>query len=133
MLRLTHDGVRMNGKASHIDPVFLAQQRTRLLELQRQTEQSIRSGQSQERDLSGDSLREAEEFEEDAQRLAQLEVDGTLVGREIARLSQINRALAKIDDGTYGLSDRSGQPIPRERLLATPEATELVQEAERTR
>jgi DnaK suppressor protein len=123
----------MNGKASHIDPVFLAQQRTRLLELQRQTEQSIRSGQSQERDLSGDSLREAEEFEEDAQRLAQLEVDGTLVGREIARLSQINRALAKIDDGTYGLSDRSGQPIPRERLLATPEATELVQEAERTR
>jgi len=28
----------------------------------------------------------------------------------------------KIDDGTYGLSDASGAPIPIERLEATPEA-----------
>jgi DnaK suppressor protein len=43
----------------------------------------------------------------------------------------VNRALAKLDDGTYGLSDISGRPIPRERLIATPEATALVQEAEK--
>jgi DnaK suppressor protein len=121
----------MNGKASHIDSVFLEQQRVRLLELRRQIEQSIGSGQSQERDFSGQSAGEAQESEDDAQRLAQLEVDGTLVGRDLGRLSQVNRALAKIEAGTYGLSDISGRPIPRERLIATPEATELLQEAER--
>jgi DnaK suppressor protein len=119
----------MNDKASHVDSIFLEQQRARLLELRRQIEQSIRTGQSQESELSGQSLREARESEEDAQKLAQLEIDGTLVGRDIARLSQVNRALAKVADGTYGLSDISGRPIPRERLLATPEATELLQEA----
>ena len=120
----------MNDRASHLDPMFIEQQRARLLALRRRIEQSIGSGRAQERELDGGSFREAQESEEDAQRLAQLEVDGTLVGRDIDRLSQVNRALAKVEDGTYGLSDTSGRPIPRERLLATPEATLLLQEAE---
>jgi DnaK suppressor protein len=122
----------MNGKPSYIDSAFLEQQRARLLQLRRQIEESIRSGQSQERELGGQSMREAQEFEEDAQKLAQLEVEGAMLGRDIARLSQVNRALAKIEDGTYGLSDISGRPIPRERLVASPEAIALLQEAERT-
>jgi DnaK suppressor protein len=122
----------MNGKPSTIESAFLEQQRARLLQLRRQIEQAIRSGQSQERDLGGQSLREAQEFEDDAQKLAQLEIDGAVLGRESERLSQVNRALAKIEDGTYGLSDISGRPIPRERLVATPEAVVLLQEAERT-
>ena len=44
-----------------------------------------------------------------------------LVARDVARLEQVNRALEKIKEGTYGLSDISGQPIPRERLQAIPE------------
>jgi DnaK suppressor protein len=34
----------------------------------------------------------------------------------------IERALEKIKDGTYGFSDVSGKPIPRDRLEAMPEA-----------
>jgi DnaK suppressor protein len=34
----------------------------------------------------------------------------------------VDRALRKIEEGTYGLSDRSGKPIPRERLEAVPDA-----------
>jgi len=30
--------------------------------------------------------------------------------------------LKKIEEGSYGLSDISGKPIPRERLDAVPEA-----------
>jgi DnaK suppressor protein len=119
----------MNDKASTIDSVFLERQRVRLLELRGQIEQLIGSGRSRERELDGQSFREARESEEDAQRLAQLEVDGTLVGAQMQRLSTVNRALAKIADGTYGLSDVSGRPIPRERLEATPEAIDLLQEA----
>ena len=45
------------------------------------------------------------------------------------RLANIDRALKKIDLGTYGLSDKSGKAIPKERLEASPEAVLTVQEA----
>ena len=32
--------------------------------------------------------------------------------------------------GTYGLSERSGKPIPKERLIAVPEATLTLDEEE---
>lgn len=41
-------------------------------------------------------------------------------------LGKIERALAKIDDGTYGLSDIDGTPIPMERLRALPYALTTV-------
>ncbi len=45
------------------------------------------------------------------------------------RLAAIDRALARLDDGTYGLSVRSGQPIPDERLDADPAAELTIEEA----
>ena len=62
------------------------------------------------------------EPEDDAQKLDSLERDGLLVARNVARLVQVERALEKIREGTYGVSDVSGQTIPRERLEAVPEA-----------
>jgi DnaK suppressor protein len=38
-------------------------------------------------------------------------------------LDQIDRALKKIDDGTYGTCERCGKPIGEERLRARPWAT----------
>ena len=38
-------------------------------------------------------------------------------------LSQIDRALAKLDDGTFGTCERCGKPIGEERLRARPWAT----------
>jgi RNA polymerase-binding protein DksA len=38
-------------------------------------------------------------------------------------LEQVDRALEKIEEGTYGLCDRCGQPIEESRLQAMPEAT----------
>jgi DnaK suppressor protein len=43
-------------------------------------------------------------------------------------LEQVNRALDRIDAGTYGLSEVSGKPIPIERLEAVPYAATLVDE-----
>ncbi|MDR3706751.1 MAG: TraR/DksA C4-type zinc finger protein [Capsulimonadaceae bacterium] len=40
-----------------------------------------------------------------------------------ALLKQVERALAKIDEGTYGLCDNCRKPIPEERLKALPYAT----------
>jgi RNA polymerase-binding transcription factor DksA len=43
-------------------------------------------------------------------------------------IAAIDAALARIAEGTYGLSLVSGKPIPKERLEAIPWATELVEE-----
>lgn len=45
------------------------------------------------------------------------------------RLGAIERALHRLDDGTYGRSVRSGQPIPDERLEADPAAELTIDEA----
>lgn len=43
-------------------------------------------------------------------------------------LAKIDRALAKIEEGTYGLSDIDGTPIPVERLEAIPYAVTTVEQ-----
>lgn len=37
-------------------------------------------------------------------------------------LADVDRAIAKLDEGTYGICDRCGEPIPAERLEAIPSA-----------
>ncbi len=58
--------------------------------------------------------------------------DAALEENERTILHQIEAALKRIDDGTYGLSEISGEPIPTERLDALPYATMTVIEAEAT-
>src|SRR3981081_111774 len=48
--------------------------------------------------------------------------------RDRKELAQVKRALDRIEQGTYGLSEVSGKPIPIERLEAVPYATTLVDE-----
>jgi len=45
------------------------------------------------------------------------------------RVAALDRALKRLDDGTYGRSVRSGLPIPDERLEADPAAELTVEEA----
>ena len=44
----------------------------------------------------------------------------TFSQRDRELLSDVNYALRKIDDGSYGISEASGDPIPFERLHAVP-------------
>jgi DnaK suppressor protein len=39
------------------------------------------------------------------------------------RLDRVERALEKLDEGTYGTCDQCGRPIPEKRLAAMPEST----------
>lgn len=58
------------------------------------------------------------------------EQDMALIENAKHILQQINRALEKLNDGTYGLSDRSHQPIVKERLEAIPYAAFTAEEQE---
>lgn len=44
-----------------------------------------------------------------------------------AAVEQIDAALKRIEEGTYGICIHSGEPIPEERLEAIPWATERVE------
>lgn len=50
------------------------------------------------------------------------EIDFTLEDEAREHLAQVDRALKRIDEGTYGTCTRCGDTIPRTRLEAMPEA-----------
>src|SRR5678815_4844541 len=65
--------------------------------------------------LNPDSSEQAVEMEDDVS----LEGQGALIAKEIA---SVKRALARIEDGTYGECVRCGEEIAAARLEARPEA-----------
>ena|SRR5208337_1017156 len=112
----------MSDKPSDSEKAFLNRQRERLLKLHAEVSSTMEAEEAEETGVQEQSLGESHEFEEDAQRLSLLDVEGTLADRNSKRLRMIERALEKIKDGTYSVSDASGKPIPRDRLEAMPEA-----------
>ena len=109
------------------EPAFLERQRARLSAMRDKLLDPDAAGTAPSR---VPRTAEAVEREDDAQDLAQSEVDGAVRLVEEHRLRLIERALAKIYEGTYGLSDLSGDPIPKARLEAIPEAIFTIQEEE---
>jgi DnaK suppressor protein len=118
----------MDTAKSRLDAAFLEKQRQYLLRLRAELRASARTRETDETVIEAAAANSAREFEDEAQKLDALELDGNLVARETKRLERVDRALEKIDKGTYGLSEVSGQPIPRERLEAAPEAVCTVEE-----
>ena len=118
----------MKTEVSKRDKEFIDRQRERLTKLLNQLSITAQADQTEETGIQNDYPGEAREAEDDAQRLTLLEIDGSLVGRDLDRLARIKRALEKIEDGTYGASDESGESIPRDRLEAMPEAIFTLEE-----
>lgn len=69
------------------------------------------------------------ESSDNAQQLAAGDFDDALVDNFERRLEALESARQRVDDGTYGTSVRSGEPIPDERLEADPAAELTVEEA----
>ena len=68
-----------------------------------------------------------------AQSLTAQGEDDAIAERMRDRLAALDRALKRLDDGSYGRSVRSGLPIPDERLAADPAAELTVEEARAAR
>ncbi len=66
-----------------------------------------------------------------AQPLNAMETDDAIAAALQERLAALDRAEQRLDQGTYGLSIRSGAPIPDARLEADPAAELTVEEAQR--
>jgi DnaK suppressor protein len=112
-----------------VDAAFIEKQRQALMKLRAELSSAVREEEAEEAAVKEESAG-PREYEDDAQKLATLEVDGVLRIRGLERLGRIDRALKKIEEGTYGLSDMSGLPIPRERLEVVPESLYTLAEEE---
>lgn len=82
-------------------------------------------------DLQDDhaAQRDTGDAADQAAPLAAQGVDDAVAAGLRDRLAALQRALDRIDDGTYGRSVRSGKPIPDARLEADPAAELTVEEA----
>lgn len=77
-------------------------------------------------EATGYSQHQADQGTDDFDRTINLEV----TGNEYVILRQIERALEKIEEDTYGVCDVTGEEIPKARLEAVPYATMTVKAQE---
>lgn len=117
---------------NELDQDFLDNQRRRLIDLKNEL--------GKMRDGLEEDQRELEDQEEDltdpdagdrSQSVFDREMDATVEGQIERRLRDVERALQKIEEGTYGLCDDTGEEIPKGRLEAVPEAIRTVEAQER--
>lgn len=78
-------------------------------------------------EATGYSQHQADQGTDDFDRTINLEVTSS----EYRTLRQIERALEKIDEGTYGVCDITGEEIPIPRLEAVPYAVMTVKAQEK--
>jgi RNA polymerase-binding transcription factor DksA len=121
-------------KRSDLD---FSEYKARLMELKTSSEQTLASMAAQDEDglntagSDRSELSSADNHPADVATEVQIRAqDAGLMDNERYILAQVERALEKIEEGTYGLSDLSGAPISKERLDAMPHATMTIEEAE---
>ena len=91
-------------------------------DLQRQYEEIEESSFSTDQtELTGE-MGFDEEYADAGTATFERERDLSLVNNLRDLMERIDKALAKIEDGTYGLCDRCGKPIEKARIKALPYA-----------
>ena len=123
---LTEEDILKAPEKDYMNEAQLAFFKKRLIEVR---EQILRNA-----DDTGEHLRENEITTDPSDR-ATLEEEYTLElrtrDRERKLLKKIDQALARIDDGTYGYCEETGEAIGIQRLLARPTATLSIEAQER--
>lgn len=100
----------------------LEEMRYQMTNLIRDSSEDVKADESK-----GYSQHQADEGTDDFNRTITLEV----TSKEFDILRQIERALEKIAEGTYGICDLSGEEIPLARLEALPYAAMTVKSQEK--
>lgn len=107
----------------------IAKYKKRLEELRDQLTNTLRGSTAEVKtpdEATGYSQHQADQGTDDFDRTISLEV----TSKEYGILRQIERALEKIEENTYGVCDVTGDDIPLARLDAVPYATMTVKAQE---
>ena len=108
----------------------LAKFKKRLEDMKRQLTHSLKGSTAEVKtpdEATGYSQHQADQGTDDFDRTISLEV----TSKEYGILRQIERALEKMDENTYGICDITGEEIPILRLEAVPYATMTVKAQEK--
>jgi DnaK suppressor protein len=117
---------------NELDKEFVEKQRERLEELRAELTGVVRGLEEDQRSQAEDEGDFTEHDSGDmSQSLFDREMDATLEQTIESRLQYVERALQKVEEGTYGICDDTGEPIPRGRLEAMPEAIYTVEAQQR--
>ncbi len=117
---------------NELDKEFVEKQGQRLREIRAEL---LRIVEGMEEDQRDRAVAEGDATENDSgdmsQSLFTREMDATIEQTMENRLQYVDRALQKIEEGTYGICDDTGEPIPTGRLEAMPEAIYTVEAQQR--
>jgi DnaK suppressor protein len=105
---------------------FIDKQRATLLELRAQIMNKLKEKPEGIHETAEDMKEEGDH----AQVLLNQQMSFSLRDRELARLREIDAALYRIDEGTYGMCEESGEPIEKKRLEKQPWAKYTIYYAE---
>jgi DnaK suppressor protein len=115
-----------------LDQEFIEKQRARLEELRAELSQMVEGLEEDQRYRAGEEEDFTEHDSGDMSRsLFTREMDATVGQTLERRLQNVERALQKINEGTYGVCEDTGKLIPRGRLEAVPEAIYTVEAQQR--
>ena len=92
--------------------------RRRLEEISREHQQIVAEAQ-----LIRAGATSVTDFAEDGAMASESEQDDLLASRLQRQADQLSEALARLEDGTYGICQECGKPIAAPRLKALPHAT----------
>jgi len=123
---LTEAELLKSPKSEYMNAAQLRFFKDRLLELQKELRDNAGATTEHLRELS---------FAPDPADRATLEEEHALElrtrDRERKLLKKIDQSLARIEDGSYGFCEETGEPIGLQRLLARPTATLSIEAQER--
>jgi DnaK suppressor protein len=109
-----------------MEKAFVEEMKEKLLEMKAEILQNLMSEDEEFKDIV------EKDDSKDLVDIASSDIDKTtleaLGAQELKRLRLIESALVRIENGKYGLSLKSGAPIPKERLRAIPYALYRIEE-----
>jgi len=113
----------------HLTQEQLSNFKSRLLEMK---EEIMKDLSKADRDNAQDAIHELADFQnhpaDEGTEQFEQELDKGFIMMSEDKLEEVNNALKKISEGTYGFSEKSGEPIPVDRLQAEPTARNRIEE-----
>lgn len=102
---------------NHLTPL-----RRLLDDRQRELQAEVQAAQAQQRALSGAGDHEVEDRKDEAAQQQLESVEDLQAQRDLDELAQVQSALRRLDEGSYGECQACGEPIAMQRLRVQPAA-----------
>ena len=102
---------------NYLNPAFFAKQKEKLLETRERIINSFRNLKEDSKEVSPEGLTEEGDV---AQNHLDQKLTFSLRERDFKTLREIDLALLRLEEGTYGICEESGEPIEKTRLEKQP-------------